>query len=134
MGIEQPKSHEQELVKYICYDCMEEFIIGQTTEQKAEALRCPFCGQTNHLDAISWCEGEDLEELGLGCFGIGYEEDSEGQRLVYKLKALEMALFMEKDGLTEERKKELYDYYVCEGKEFYTIRELRESVRLTKEG
>ena len=125
MGNEEPKSYEQDLVKYRCYDCMEEFIVGQRTVERTNTLRCPFCGQTNHLDDISSCEGEDHEELELGCFGIGYEEDNQGNRVVDRLKALERALFMEKDRLMEERKKELNDYYVCEGKEFYRIEEFK---------
>jgi len=32
---------------------MEKFIVDQTTAEKAEALRCPFCGQTDHLNTES---------------------------------------------------------------------------------
>lgn len=130
MGSEAPKSYEQDLVKYICCNCMEEFIIGQTTAEKVKTLHCPFCGQKDHLKTESWLGGEDLEELELGCFGIGYEENSEGQRVINKYKALEAALSMEKDGLTEERKNELYYQYVCGIKEFYTIDELEKQYGL----
>lgn len=64
---------EDNLVKYECYQCKRQFILGeQTTLESTELGRkvsCPYC----RTEDISWASrtiDENLEELDMGCVGI----------------------------------------------------------------
>jgi DNA-directed RNA polymerase subunit RPC12/RpoP len=117
----------QGLIKYICYDCMEEFILGKkAVEKNKNKVVCPFCGHSSNIDSLAECSAEDQEEMELGCLSVSYAE-TDNHRVHDRFKALELALYLERkreSGLTNQRKKELYDKFIIFGQDYYTFDEI----------
>jgi hypothetical protein len=130
---DKTSSAKQELVKYICYDCMEEFILGKkSVETSINAVNCPFCGCSSNVDALAE-SGEVVDILDLRCLSIGYSEMN-GHRVFDRQKAIDLLLFMERkkeDGLSVQRKQEIYDQFVNNGPDYYTYEELMNTTAST---
>lgn len=73
----------QGLVKYECFMCSKQFIVGMVDEEQAQlqnrAIRCPFCGFAADSLAFIEPDSENYDELNeMGCMGI-YHEVKEGE-------------------------------------------------------
>lgn len=63
------------LEKYECLNCRQEFIIGRNILKaaKRKTAICPYCG-SNMTDSSVYLDDHEMEELAddLGCLAIGY--------------------------------------------------------------
>ncbi|KNZ42397.1 hypothetical protein [Acetobacterium bakii] len=98
---------QDDLLKYKCYGCEKEFIVGRNHKETSEQLICPYCGQAKALDEISECGGECLEELELGCFGIYFTIDKNGEPVTQPIDLFEKELFFNRESMTEEERNTL---------------------------
>lgn len=61
------------LVKYQCHDCLEQFIVSEYVAKKSNNVLCPHC-ISNDVEAIVMMNDKDsLNEL--GCLGIYHNEE-----------------------------------------------------------
>lgn len=56
------------LLKYTCYACEMEFIVGEANSE-GKQLSCPYC-QSKNVEAIVMMTAEDERVGELGCMGI----------------------------------------------------------------
>lgn len=96
------KHYEDDLVKYVCYGCDKEFIVGKHFAETSDQLRCPYCGQIRDLDVKAEVTGEWLEELELGCFGISYTIDNNGNHVTHPLELFEKEVFYNRQNMTDD--------------------------------
>lgn len=60
------------LIKYVCHDCNEQFIVSERVEEKVKYIWCPYC-TSEETEQIVWENNTDkLNEL--GCLGIYHDE------------------------------------------------------------
>ncbi len=68
----------QGLVKYECYDCEKEFIVGLIDYEEQKPICCPFCNSINIDDVVLAEPNKDYSPQWLyemGCMGINiYKE------------------------------------------------------------
>jgi|LGOV01.1.fsa_nt_gb DNA-directed RNA polymerase subunit RPC12/RpoP len=76
--IEGNQYHQDNLIKFRCYHCGNEFIIGEFLSKDTKKITCPFCGCSESVEWVSKYNEEELEELELGEVGIYYYKDSDG--------------------------------------------------------
>lgn len=96
------KHFEDDLVKYVCYGCDKEFIVGKHFAETSDQLRCPYCGQVKDLDVKAEATGEWLEELELGCFGISFTVDRKGDTVHHPIDMLLKEIFHAKKYMTTD--------------------------------
>lgn len=102
------KYFQDDLLKYKCYACEKDFIVGKHHTETSDQLICPYCGQSKALDEISECGGEWLEELELGCFGIYFTIDKNGEPITHPIDLFEKEMFFNRKTMTEEERNALY--------------------------
>lgn len=60
------------LVKYLCPECGEQFIISERIAVECEFIGCPYCDSNTPIAIVLEDNKERLNEL--GCIGIYHEE------------------------------------------------------------
>ena len=67
----ESKAIKDDLTKYECWDCENQFITGDRAVEKKpdRSLRCPYCGSKN-IEGIVFAEAEEVDDMGMGCLRI----------------------------------------------------------------
>lgn len=69
----------QGLVKYQCFECDKQFIVGAMDEKEKKPICCPYCQSETIDDMVNVEPDQDyskwLEEM--GCMGIYYNKEGD---------------------------------------------------------
>lgn len=78
--------YADDLAKFHCGSCGDEFIVGRTAVEKAntkgQSICCPYCGSRYPEEQVS-TDGEDMEDLSdaMGCLAIYISKTLEKEKM-----------------------------------------------------